>query len=194
LATGLYLWCHSCAQAEGIFRISASTSDLQALKQQLESGDYEIKTGAGASPHTPAALLKAWLRDLSTPLIPFDQYDACIAVGKVALAYASPSSFVEAFVFVRAAQDVSHDDDGATATAGNRITAILKQVPPINRRVVAHLTLFMEKVGQGSSCFRLFIVVRSVFLSSARRRGALIDCCCLHLIDCRLRPSRASIR
>lgn len=50
------------------------------LRKQLESGDYDIKeTG---DPHPPAALLKAWLRDLAEPLIPPSAYQSCISLGR----------------------------------------------------------------------------------------------------------------
>ena len=45
----------------------------------MEKGDYDVKT---SSPHVPAALLKAWLRDLSVPVIPFELYDQAGEISK----------------------------------------------------------------------------------------------------------------
>lgn len=80
---------HSLAEAvvnngglttEGIFRISANQVDLDQLRHNLESGVYHVP--ANVNPHVPAALLKFWLRELADPLIPYDLYAECIAIGK----------------------------------------------------------------------------------------------------------------
>ncbi len=40
---------------------------------------YEVKA---SSPHVPACLLKEWLRELSSPLIPPDMYQPCVDLMK----------------------------------------------------------------------------------------------------------------
>ena len=52
---------------EGIFRISVKMDLLENFKNKLDQGYYDIEF---ANAHYPAALLKLWLRELATPLIP----------------------------------------------------------------------------------------------------------------------------
>jgi hypothetical protein len=64
---------------EGIFRISAVKDDLDGLKKQIDSGDYDIKT---PSPHIPAGMLKQWMRELAEPLIPTSLYNDAITAAR----------------------------------------------------------------------------------------------------------------
>lgn len=62
--------------AEGVFRISVPSDDVKTLSDNIDNGNYPNEW---PSAHHPAALLKAWLRLLSEPLIPSALYpDACI--------------------------------------------------------------------------------------------------------------------
>jgi hypothetical protein len=132
------------ATTEGIFRISASTDDLHALKKQLESGNYDIKCN---SPHIPAALLKSWLRDSAEPLIPYALYNECIALGRE---LASSSSSASA-----AAAADGGGSAGAAAAAEATVGAaqfqrIVDALPPLNKRIISHLVVLMRKVCRSS--------------------------------------------
>ena len=78
--------------AEGIFRISAQTSDLDRLKKQIQEGNYDVQEG---SPHVSAGLLKYWMRNLAEPLIPAPMYEPALALARDAkLDKAAVASFV----------------------------------------------------------------------------------------------------
>jgi hypothetical protein len=65
---------------EGIFRISASKQEIEALQLQIDtSSDYTLP---GDSPHIPASLLKIWLRLLPEPLIATEVYEEAIRLMK----------------------------------------------------------------------------------------------------------------
>lgn len=49
------------------------------LKCRIERGDYSLE-GIN-DPNIPGSLIKFWLRDLATPLIPRHYYDECIRLG-----------------------------------------------------------------------------------------------------------------
>jgi hypothetical protein len=71
---------------EGIFRISPTKPELEALHKQFEDAHASFELTAAQkqslTAHVPAALLKQWLRSLSEPLIPELQYGACLALAK----------------------------------------------------------------------------------------------------------------
>eukprot|EP00455_Lapot_gusevi_P026524 TRINITY_DN2797_c0_g1_i10.p1 TRINITY_DN2797_c0_g1~~TRINITY_DN2797_c0_g1_i10.p1 ORF type:complete len:361 (+),score=110.40 TRINITY_DN2797_c0_g1_i10:66-1148(+) len=62
---------------EGIFRLSAASSDLDALREQILAGDYDIKTN---DPYVPAALIKEILR--ADPIFPASMYSASIDLAR----------------------------------------------------------------------------------------------------------------
>lgn len=62
--------------AMGIFRKSASQFDVDTLKKNIETkGKFLVPK---EDPHTPASLIKIWLRELDVPLIPPALYDDCL--------------------------------------------------------------------------------------------------------------------
>ncbi|KAF2073924.1 hypothetical protein CYY_004778 [Polysphondylium violaceum] len=63
-------------KAEGIFRIPGHGNEILALKKQINEGDYNIPSDM--SVHPLASLLKLWLRDMPSPLIPDSFYDRAI--------------------------------------------------------------------------------------------------------------------
>uniref|UniRef100_A0AC34R879 Rho-GAP domain-containing protein n=2 Tax=Panagrolaimus sp. JU765 TaxID=591449 RepID=A0AC34R879_9BILA len=63
-------------RTEGLFRIAADPEQLQTVMAQL---DQNIKPKL-KDPHVPAVLLKQWLRQLPSPLIPDSMYQKCLIV------------------------------------------------------------------------------------------------------------------
>jgi len=61
---------------EGLFRLPANENGLEQAKSKLEKGEYLIDPSDDA--HVPACLLKLWLRNLSTPVVPESAYDQCL--------------------------------------------------------------------------------------------------------------------
>ena len=70
---------HRGHRTDGIFRVSPPSSQLESLMAELEDGNYGLEE---RNPHANAALIKIWLRTLAEPIIPFEQYDAMIAIGR----------------------------------------------------------------------------------------------------------------
>ncbi|KAI8331666.1 Rho GTPase activation protein [Chlamydoabsidia padenii] len=73
---------------QGIFRIAGHADLVTSLRLQIENGFYygddegdsdglDLDVCCG-DPNVPASLLRLWLRELPTPLIPVDYYDRCI--------------------------------------------------------------------------------------------------------------------
>jgi len=59
----------------GIFRVTAKTSEISALRLRLESSHgVPIEEVGPLDPHVPACLLKLWLTELNEPVIPTEHY------------------------------------------------------------------------------------------------------------------------
>ncbi|KAI7862382.1 hypothetical protein BDF14DRAFT_1856420 [Spinellus fusiger] len=62
--------------SEGIFRVSGDADAVTDLRIRIENGHYD--TSNITDPNVPASLIKLWLRELSSPLILPEFYNACI--------------------------------------------------------------------------------------------------------------------
>lgn len=60
---------------EGIFRVSVKMDELERMKNKIDQGHYDIDF---LTPYHPAALLKLWLRELTSPLIPTGLYQEAL--------------------------------------------------------------------------------------------------------------------
>jgi hypothetical protein len=70
-------------EREGLFRHSARKEDVDALRAQLDAHSYEIKVaGGGEGIDVVAAVLKAWLRELTEPVVPTEMYQQCLDLAK----------------------------------------------------------------------------------------------------------------
>ena len=69
---------------EGVFRVSPSKVQLDEARERLQQGDYAALERCDA--HVSAALLKDWMRSLSSPLVPDALYDDAVAVAKADMA------------------------------------------------------------------------------------------------------------
>lgn len=76
-------------QSEGIFRIPGDQSQMNALREQLEQGNYEITEN---DPHVIASILKQWFRDLTEPVIP---HSLTLEALKAADSVSEATAFVE---------------------------------------------------------------------------------------------------
>lgn len=61
--------------AEGIFRVSVKMDELERMKNKIDQGHYDLDL---LTPYHPAALLKLWLRELTSPLIPIGLYQEAL--------------------------------------------------------------------------------------------------------------------
>jgi len=64
-------------QIEGIFRLSGSNAQIKELKRSFDAGE-EIDLNDVEDPHVVAGILKLFLRELQTPLFPYNFYPAVI--------------------------------------------------------------------------------------------------------------------
>ena len=67
-------------KAEGIFRISASSSEMLVVRKRIESGDFSLPPNI--SPYTIGHLLKLWFSELDEPLFPQESYEALIVAAE----------------------------------------------------------------------------------------------------------------
>lgn len=69
-------------RTEGIFRISASHSDVAEAVQSIRRAvRFDYRLPPSEDPHLVAAVMKQWLRELPVPV--FQDYDECIAVSRL---------------------------------------------------------------------------------------------------------------
>jgi hypothetical protein len=61
---------------EGLFRIPGAEKEVQAARESIIRGDFSFTF---ESPHTYAGLLKIWLRELSEPVFPPNDYNTFMA-------------------------------------------------------------------------------------------------------------------
>ena len=102
---------------EGIFRVSADADEVNVLKARLDKFEDSAILAASQDAHAPASLLKLWVRELYEPLIPDSFYAECV--------------------------NMRHDD--AEASAAN-VAALVDRLPELNRRVLCHLTHFLQVI------------------------------------------------
>lgn len=110
----------------GVFRISAAVEDLDHLKNQLESGDYDVDKVV-KDPHLPAALLKQWLRSLPEPLIPLNSYGKCIEFAK------------------QNSQASLNPDDFESSGLIQSVAEITNDFPPQHNDILIQLALLAKK-------------------------------------------------
>ena len=68
-------------EKEGIFRLSACTTDVDEYKERYNSG-AEVSFPGNIDHNLPAALLKCYLRELPDPLFPYSTFGAVVSISK----------------------------------------------------------------------------------------------------------------
>ena len=79
-------------EVEGIFRLAALKDDVDWIREEIKGCDYRAIMPASEvadydgprvrDPLVAADLLKSWLRNLKSPLIPSSLYDQCVNAGR----------------------------------------------------------------------------------------------------------------
>ncbi|KAN0037318.1 hypothetical protein ACTFIV_002662 [Dictyostelium citrinum] len=68
---------------EGMFRVSAGKSSVEALQQKIESGaPLELSTTSITDPHCVSSVLKLFLRSLPEPLVLYNVYSKYLTLAK----------------------------------------------------------------------------------------------------------------
>ena len=138
--------------SEGIFRLSASSDTVAATRARLEAHDYSVLEGLD-SPHTAAAVLKGFLRDLTEPLIPTALYERSIEMGKgLMMGEKGEDKRVE-------------------------LSDILASVPLLHRRVLFHLLSFLSVIASPahSSINRMTRANLSIVFTPSLLRSSSLD-------------------
>lgn len=125
-------------RTEGIFRVPGDGDAVAALKLRIDRGFYTLD--GIEDPHVPASLLKLWLRELQTPLVPDEMYNECVsagasddAVGSVQLVARLPSHHRRVMVFVVSFLQLFLDDRTTTATKMTAANMALVMAPNLVR-------------------------------------------------------------
>eukprot|EP01119_Soliformovum_irregulare_P008996 TRINITY_DN22107_c0_g1_i1.p1 TRINITY_DN22107_c0_g1~~TRINITY_DN22107_c0_g1_i1.p1 ORF type:complete len:423 (-),score=94.69 TRINITY_DN22107_c0_g1_i1:163-1404(-) len=79
LKTVNYLVARDCQQIQGLFRLSASNTDIQKYRKEFDKGEWDCLNSC-EDPHVVASLLKLYLREIPEPVFPFCIYDQLIAI------------------------------------------------------------------------------------------------------------------
>lgn len=125
---------------EGIFRIPASQSELEAIKQRYDKGekvDYD-NDKICSSPHVPAGVLKKYLRDLPEPLLTFESYET------LKTAYSSVKDPEQRLIRLRSVMDL---------------------LPPLNYDCLSLLSHFLKIVSENSNINKMTVVNLSICLA-----------------------------
>jgi len=122
-------------QEEGIFRLSASKEDVQALAAALDKGFIAGKYQFfNTSPHVPAVMLKRWLRSLKEPLVPSKMY-------------------AQAQHLVR--PDGGYSSGEPSESLKKEARAFVANLPTIHRNVLIALIKFAHEVAQNEQVNRM---------------------------------------
>jgi len=120
---GLFYLERRGLQVEGIFRLSGANSQIKSLKQGFDAGE-DVDLEDVEDVHTVAGLLKLYLRELPTPLFPFDTY----------------SSFIE----------ISKDTSSSKQEKIESVKLLFSLLPPANKALAKSLFKFLSKVIENS--------------------------------------------
>lgn len=114
----------SALDEEGLFRLSGSAVQVEALKDKFNAGAH-VDLGGIMDPHVISTCLKQFVRELSEPLLPYDLFDEFLAVGK---------------------------DKAALSTLEGlrRVAALLRRMPDANWLTFEHLFSFLQRVAERS--------------------------------------------
>ena len=111
-------------RSEGIFRISGDSSEIQALRRQINDGGDPVALAAGCGNlHSIAGLLKMFYREIQPPLLTFALYDELVACSS---ALGAPS-----------------DDEAFDCAA---LQALLRRLPSGHYPLLQHLVQFLTEV------------------------------------------------
>lgn len=123
----------------GIFRISVSKEELDATRQQIDAGNYNVCNVHNA--HVCAALLKDWIRLLAEPVIPstpfYQQAIDAVAGAK------QPSSLSDP---VAAASSTFVTLTPAQQAAG--VAKVFSALPALNQRVLKQIALMAREISE----------------------------------------------
>ncbi|KJE95095.1 chimerin 1 [Capsaspora owczarzaki ATCC 30864] len=154
---------------EGIYRISPSASEVQALRDAFERDHTTADVSSVADINVVSALLKAYIRELPNPLIPFEFFDRFLATAKSSQTPAEqlieyqkhiadlPAPHYETLKFL-----MSHLNDVVAQSAVNKMNAS-------NLGVVFGLSIFRGRNGEELPESKLLATVVGVMITDCAK-------------------------
>jgi len=150
--------------AEGLFRLSAQSSDVTELKQRLDNGE-NVNFSKVLDCHAVSGLIKMFLRELPEPLLTFTQYTSFVLaadIGKLRqiLAEIPPENYKFLEQFIPFLQQV------AEHSAQNRMTISNLAVvfaPGLIRAEVDTAELVMQASAVNTNVELLFKEYQKIF-------------------------------
>ncbi|EAL66631.1 RhoGAP domain-containing protein [Dictyostelium discoideum AX4] len=121
-------------QVEGLFRLSGANSQIKSLRQGFDQGE-DVDLEDVEDVHTVAGLLKLYLRELPSPLFPFDLYSSFIEISK---------------------------GEQTKPQKVESLKLLLSLLPPANKALSKHLFKFLGKVIENSSVNKMNSVNLSI--------------------------------
>nr|XP_060619848.1 GEM-interacting protein isoform X2 [Anolis sagrei ordinatus] len=116
---------------QGIYRISGSKARVERLCQAFENGRGLVEL-SDHSPHDITGVLKHFLKELTSPVLPFKLYDAFITLSK---------SF-------QRTEDRSGDDSETAANPIKSTKDLLSKLPATNYNTLRHLIAHLYRVAE----------------------------------------------
>ncbi|BFZ63442.1 hypothetical protein YB2330_004564 [Saitoella coloradoensis] len=144
---------------EGIYRVPGSTNTVQRLRRAFEEGgDYEIdgedETRGMEDPHAVASLLKAYLRELPSPLFPYESH---LALNTLLLSYTGIPAFTIQASTPQTQPSSPPPPPPPSTTLPTALGHFLSKLPPYNFYLLRTLTHHLASVVAASEVNKMTI-------------------------------------
>ncbi|XP_053149159.1 GEM-interacting protein [Hemicordylus capensis] len=116
---------------QGLYRISGAKVRMERLFQAFENGQRLVEL-SDHSPHDITGVLKHFLKELSSPVLPFKLYDDFIALSKTLQRF----------------EDRSRDDSETLAESIKSTKDLLSKLPATNYNTLRHLIAHLYRVAE----------------------------------------------
>ncbi|XP_062827104.1 GEM-interacting protein isoform X2 [Anolis carolinensis] len=116
---------------QGIYRISGSKARVERLCQAFENGRGLVEL-SDHSPHDITGVLKHFLKELTSPVLPFKLYDAFITLSRS----------------LQRTEDRSGDDSESSANPIKSTKDLLSKLPATNYNTLRHLIAHLYRVAE----------------------------------------------
>lgn len=142
------LVAHRGHRTDGIFRVQPTSSALATLRRRYQAGEYDLDE---PNPHASAAVLKGWLRDMTSPLLPTERIDDMIAIG------------------------ARHTFDAADASDADALSAVFSALDRPRAQTLLTLTLFLQRLATHAASTRMDTVAIGVVFAPLLARAPRDD-------------------
>jgi hypothetical protein len=126
---------------QNLFKQDCKAAELNKIKAQLQQGDYNLPTSV--DPHLYTNLIKMWLNSLTDSVIPPEIVQNCLNIGQFEL---------EKLDLDNATSEQEEIEEKSEVRAA--LSAIMSEMPPLNRRVLLRIIRVIRKIIQPSNSQR----------------------------------------